>query len=83
MTATALVATAADEAKADAKPKRDPEAMFKKLDANSDKSVTKEEFVANRKDPAKAEAAFAKRDKDGDGKITLEEFTTPGKKKDS
>lgn len=83
MTATALVATAAEEAQADAKPKRDLDAMFKKLDANSDNSITKEEFVAARKDAAKAGEAFGKRDKDGDGKITLEEFKTRGAKKES
>lgn len=79
LSATALVATAADEAKPEAK-KRDPEAAFKKLDANGDNAVTLEEFKAARKDAAKAEAAFSKRDKDGDGKITLEEFKAPAKK---
>ena len=83
ITATALAATAAEEPKTDAKPKRDLDAMFKKLDANADNSVSKDEFVAKRKDAAKAEAAFGKRDKDGDGKITLEEFKTRGAKKES
>ena len=62
------------------KPKRDPEAAFKKMDANADNSLTLEEFTANKKDAAKAEAAFGKRDKDGDGKLTLEEFKGGQKK---
>ncbi len=56
------------------KPKRDPEAVFKKMDKNSDGKVTKEEFSAVAKDAAKADKAFAKLDKDGDGSLTLEEF---------
>jgi Ca2+-binding EF-hand superfamily protein len=64
----ALPAVAAD------KPKRDPEAIFKKMDKNSDGKVTKEEFSAVAKDAAKADKAFAKLDKDGDGSLTLEEF---------
>ncbi len=56
------------------KPKRDPEAIFKKLDKNSDGKVSKEEFSAVVKDAAKADKAFAKKDKNGDGFLTLEEF---------
>jgi Ca2+-binding EF-hand superfamily protein len=56
------------------KPKKDPEAAFKKLDKNSDGKVSKEEFTAGAKDAAKAEKAFAKLDKDNDGSLTLEEF---------
>lgn len=51
--------------------------MFKKLDANSDGSVSLEEFKASprgQKDPAKAEEAFKRMDKDSDGKLTLEEI---------
>lgn len=69
----------AEPAAAGEKPKRDPEAMFKKMDANADSSLSLDEFKANKKDAAKAEAAFQKRDKDGDGKLSLEEFT-PKKK---
>lgn len=56
------------------KPKKDPEAIFKKMDKNSDGKVTKEEFSAGAKDAAKADKAFAKLDKNGDGSLTLEEF---------
>lgn len=56
------------------KPKRDPEAAFKKLDKNGDGKVSKEEFTAKAKDAAKADKAFAKLDKNGDGFLTLEEF---------
>ena len=66
------------------KPKMDPEKAFAKMDANSDGSVSKEEFMATpqaKKDAAKAEKGFASKDKDSDGKITKAEFTAPGKKK--
>ena len=63
------------------KPKAaDPEAMFKKMDKNSDGKVSKEEFSAKAKDAAKADKAFAKLDKDGDGSLTLEEFKARAKK---
>ena len=55
----------------------DPEAMFKKLDSNSDGSVSLEEFKASprgQKDPARAEEGFKKMDKDSDGKLTLDEL---------
>ena len=54
-----------------------PGEAFKKLDANSDGSVSLEEFKAGpraQKDPARAEEIFKKMDKDSDGKLTLEEF---------
>lgn len=56
-----------------------PEEAFKKMDANSDSSVSLEEFKASprgQRDAAKAEEAFKKMDKDSDGKVTLEEFKT-------
>lgn len=71
-------------AKEGAKPKADPEKMFKKLDSNSDGKVSAEEFKASpgaQKDLAKAEASFAKKDKDSDKSLTLEEFSAMGKKK--
>jgi hypothetical protein len=82
LSATAMIATAADEAKPEGK-KPNPEARFKKLDADNDNAVTLEEFKAKAKDPAKAETAFGKRDKNGDGKLSLEEFSAGGKKKES
>ena len=69
------------EAGAD-KPKADPEKVFAKKDANSDKSVSLEEFKAGAKDATKAEEQFKKKDKDNDGKLSLEEFSATGKKKD-
>ena len=75
----------AEDAKPDAtkeKPKRNAEDVFKKLDANSDSSVSLDEFKAARKDAAKAEEMFKKRDKDGDGKLSLEEFKAHAPKKD-
>jgi Ca2+-binding EF-hand superfamily protein len=81
-----FVNAAEGDAKKD-KPKMDPEKAFAKLDANSDGSVSKEEFMASpqaKKDAAKAEESFGKRDKDKDGKISKEEFTAaPKKKKDA
>ena len=62
-----------------------PEAAFKKADANSDGKVTKEEFVKGKKDAAKAETAFGKLDKDSSGDLSLEEFkamAAKGKKKE-
>ncbi len=80
--APAAIATAVDEVKPEGK-KRDPEAMFKKMDTNADNTLTLEEFQVGKKDPDKAATNFGKRDKDGDGKVTLEEFKTMGKKKES
>lgn len=74
-------ATAADAEK----KKGNPEQAFKKIDANSDNSVTLEEFKNSprgKKDAAKAEEFFKKKDKDNDGKLSLEEFTPKEKKKD-
>lgn len=67
------------------KPKRDPEAMFKKLDSNTDSSVSLDEFKAGpmgKKDPAKAEEVFKKKDKNSDGKLDLDEFKAGGPKKE-
>ena len=61
------------------KPKADPEAVFKKKDANGDGKLSKEEFTKGAKDPAKAEAAFDKLQKDGF--VTKEAFLAAPKKK--
>lgn len=53
-----------------------PEEQFKKLDANNDGKLSKEEFVGKRKaDKAdKAAETFKKKDKNGDGSLDLAEF---------
>ena len=81
---SAMTLHAADEGKpkkpGEGKPgegKPNPEEIFKKLDTNSDGSVSKEEFMAGpraKEDPAKAETRFKALDKNNDGKLTLEEF---------
>jgi len=62
-------------------PKPDAAAIFKKLDANNDGKVSKEEFLKDKKDAAKAEERFKKLDKDGDGFLTPEEFSAGHGKK--
>jgi hypothetical protein len=76
---TASLALAADEPKkGDGKEgKRNPEEFFKRLDANSDGSISKDEYMAGpraKQDPAKAGENFGKLDKDKDSKLTKEEF---------
>ena len=54
-----------------------PEERFAALDKNSDKKLSKEEFVAAITDAekkTKAEARFATADKDKDGFLSLEEY---------
>jgi Ca2+-binding EF-hand superfamily protein len=66
------------------KPKANPEEAFKKMDKDSNGSVSKEEFMASpmaKKDAAKAEAAFGKKDKDANGSLSLDEFKAAPKKK--
>lgn len=67
-----------------AKPKKSAEDRFAKLDANSDKKLSKEEFVGKKTDEAKtkAEKRFTKLDKDKDDSLTFEEFNVTTKKKD-
>ena len=80
----ASISFSADEAKKPEgdkpKAKADPEASFKKKDANSDGKVSKEEFLKGQKDAAKSETQFTKKDKDSDGNLTLEEYKATGKK---
>jgi hypothetical protein len=62
-----------------------PEEMFKRLDANADGSVSKDEYLAGpraKQDPAKAGENFGRIDKDGDGKLSKEEFSAMAKGKD-
>lgn len=63
----------------------DPTAMFKKLDANSDGGISKEEFLANIKKhdgdtDEKLTRMFEETDTDGDGKITQAENEAAMKK---
>ena len=65
------------------KPKLTPEEQFKKLDTNSDSSLSLEEFKVGKKDAARAETMFTKKDKDKDSKLSLEEYKSgpkPGPK---
>jgi Ca2+-binding EF-hand superfamily protein len=84
LAAVAVLFGAASTYAADAKdkPKADPEAAFKKMDANSDGSLTEAEVVGKKTGEMadKAKALFARLDKDKDGKLTLEEFKARGKK---
>jgi len=74
-----------DEPKKPGEGKRpSPEEFFKKLDANGDGSLSKDEYLASpraKQDPAKGAENFAKMDKDSDGKLTKEEFAAMAKGK--
>ncbi|MDZ4288058.1 MAG: hypothetical protein U0984_08870 [Prosthecobacter sp.] len=86
LTALALAASttfAADDAKGKGEGKRDPEAMFKRLDSNNDGSISKDEWNAApfaKKDADGAAKRFTAKDKDSDGKLTKEEFAAGGRK---
>jgi len=63
-----------------------PEERFKKLDTNSDGTISKEEFLASpraQKDPEKARKAFEEKDKDKNGSLDKAEIAAghdvPGK----
>lgn len=59
------------------KGKHNPEEIFKKMDANNDGFVSKDEFMASpraKENPEKGAEKFNKLDAKGAGKITLEEF---------
>ena len=82
--ASALLLPVRAEEGAD-KPKADPAKAFAKIDANSDGSVTKAEFVASprgQKDPEKAANKFTKMDADANGSVSLDEFKASAVKKD-
>ena len=71
---------AADAKKPEGEKKRDPEAMWKKVNPDGKESLTKEEFAKGAKDKAKAEALFDRKDANKDGKLTKDEFLAHGKK---
>jgi Ca2+-binding EF-hand superfamily protein len=54
--------------------KRDPAALFKKLNANSDSKLSKEEFKSGNLGGEKAEQLFDRLDADKDGAVSAEEF---------
>ena len=65
------------------KPKADPAKAFAKIDANSDGSVTKAEFMASprgQKDPEKAANKYTKMDADANGSVSLDEFKASASK---
>ena len=69
--------------------KRDPEAMFKRLDANSDGKVDADEWKNGpmaKRNAERAEEMFKKMDKNTDNSLDLEEFKAGreagGKKKE-
>ncbi len=72
-----------------AKPKKDPDALFDKLDKNGDGKVGMTEYMAamtrakGKKGVDKSDAIekrFKAKDKDNDGYLTREEFKAHGKK---
>ena len=83
---SALTSIAADAPKGDApkggdKPKMSVEERFKKLDANGDGKLSKEEFTKGAKDAARSEKFFASLDTDKDGSVSLEEYKAGAAKK--
>jgi Ca2+-binding EF-hand superfamily protein len=82
---SALLLSASFATAADKSDKANPEAIFKKLDANNDGSVTKEEYLASKKaqkDTNKAGKRFDKLDANKDGKLSKEEMSAGEKKKE-
>ncbi len=81
--ASALLLPVRAEEGAD-KPKTDPAKAFAKIDANSDGSMTKAEFMTTpkaQKDPEKAAKKFTKMDADANGSVSLNEFKASAAKK--
>jgi Ca2+-binding EF-hand superfamily protein len=78
--ASPMIAMADEPTKPEAKPKKDPEVIFKTMDRDNDGFVTEKEYLARKGDfVEQAKKAFAHFDKDGDGKLTLEEFSAKKK----
>jgi len=71
------------EAQKKEKPKRTPEQVFKKLDANGDGTLCVAELMGKRKTAEaeqRAKARIARKDKNGDGKLSLKEFVAKPQK---
>ncbi len=67
------------------KPRPSPEEIFKKLDADADGFISKDEFMASpraQENKEKAEARFTELDADKDGKLSKDEFMAGHKKGD-
>lgn len=79
-----LLVPAVSVSAADGKKAPNPEKAFARKDANSDGSLTLEEYKTGMKDKAleKADQRFKKIDTNGDGKLSLDEFKAgiPAKK---
>ena len=70
-------AIAQDAPKKEGGKKRDPEAVFKKIDTDGNGSLSLDEFKASpmgRKNEERATKMFGKMDADSDGSVTLDEF---------
>ena len=72
-------------AMAQEKKEQTPEQRFARLDKNSDKKLSFDEFKGKKTDAAetRAKTQFDKADKDKDSALSLEEFKTIGAKKKS
>lgn len=64
----------------DEKKPRDPDQIFKRLDANGDGKLSFEEFKGQRPEE-RAKKAFARMDANKDDAISREEFKLPERKK--
>jgi Ca2+-binding EF-hand superfamily protein len=65
------------------KKNQDPEAVFKRLDKNSDNKLSKDEYLGNSEGEKKTkkEDRFKRFDKDKDNFLSLEEFKESAAKK--
>ena len=79
-----LAASVSDAADADKKKgKRDPQAIFKRLDSNNDGKLSKEEFSKFGKgdNATKADKFFGKLDTNSDGSLSADELKKIGERK--
>ena len=81
--AQAALAAEGKQGKEGKRPPMDPEKIFAKLDANSDGSITKDEFNKGpfeKMDEERRKTVFGRMDANGDGKVSLDEFKTAHEK---